>query len=143
MEGTLGGLFGAIFLAGCAWLVGAIPASATPLVVLAAFIGANAESVLAAMIQYEFTWRNEILNLANTAIGGLVALGVAMQTQPPCKKYVLRESPTKRRSVFSLFSAHVRKPSKWRQWFAPFVPHPASNPGVCDCTASGNARPGS
>jgi len=83
MEGTLGGLFGAIFLAGCAWLVGAIPASATPLVVLAAFIGANAESVLAAMIQYEFTWRNEILNLANTAIGGLVALGVAMQTQPP------------------------------------------------------------
>jgi uncharacterized protein (TIGR00297 family) len=83
MEGTLGGLFGAVFMAVFAWLIGGIPASAISLVVMAAFIGGSAESLLAAVIRSDFTWRNEILNITNTAIGAGVALAVSIQTQPP------------------------------------------------------------
>jgi uncharacterized protein (TIGR00297 family) len=83
MEGTLAGLFGAIFLAAVAWVIGAIPPSAISLVVMAAFIGGSAESVIAAAIRSDFTWRNEIFNITNTAIGAAVALVVSIQTQPP------------------------------------------------------------
>ncbi len=83
MEGTLAGLFGTIFMAVFAWLIGAVPASAISLVVMAAFIGGSAESLIAAVIRADFTWRNEILNLTNTAIGAAVALVVSIQTQPP------------------------------------------------------------
>lgn len=74
MEGTLAGLMAAVFLAFAAWILGAIPATLMPVVVVAAFIGACAESVIAAMVQVEFTWKNEILNFINTALGAAVAL---------------------------------------------------------------------
>lgn len=83
MEGTLFGLLGAVFLSGVAWLLGAIPASAIPIVVMSAFVGGCAESVIAASIRKDFTWKNEIMNFANTAIGGGMALLMAFQTQPP------------------------------------------------------------
>ncbi len=83
MEGTLGGLLGATFMAAFAWLIGAIPASSISLIVMAAFVGGSAESLIAAVIRFDFTWRNEILNITNTAIGAAVALVVAIQTQPP------------------------------------------------------------
>lgn len=83
MEGTLGGLLGAMLFALFGWLLGTYPASAIPIVVLAAFIGSGVESFLGAMVKADFTWKNEILNFTNTAIGGGIGLWIAFFTQPP------------------------------------------------------------
>ncbi|MCA9413151.1 MAG: DUF92 domain-containing protein [Candidatus Omnitrophica bacterium] len=81
MEGTLLGLAGAIVMALLAWIFGAVGyAAAIPIIVLSAFCGSSAESVLGAMMRFDFTWKNELLNFANTLIGGGLAFFIAFQT---------------------------------------------------------------
>lgn len=83
MEGTLLGLLGAIVMAVLAWLMGAFDsAAAIPIVILAAFCGASAESVGGALLTREFTWKNEILNFGNTLLGAVLAFYIAFQTIP-------------------------------------------------------------
>jgi uncharacterized protein (TIGR00297 family) len=83
MEGTLAGLFGSIILAFAGWSLGTYPASAIPIIVVSAFVGSSAESLLGAVLRWDFTWKNEILNFSNTVMGGALGLWIACQTQIP------------------------------------------------------------
>lgn len=83
MEGTLSGLAGAVLLALTAWLLGSVPAEMIPVVVVAAFAGGSTESLVAAVVKVDFTWRNDILNFGNTLFGGMLGLLIAFQTMPP------------------------------------------------------------
>jgi uncharacterized protein (TIGR00297 family) len=77
LEGTLVGVIGSALLAFMAYLFGAIPLAAVPLIMMAAFIGSSVESLLASWIQKDFSLKNELFNLINTAVGGAVGLFLA------------------------------------------------------------------
>ena len=73
LEGTLAGIAGALVLGGVAWGVGMISLGGVLVVVAAAFIGATAESYLGATFEKAKLIDNELVNFANTVIGGLCA----------------------------------------------------------------------
>jgi uncharacterized protein (TIGR00297 family) len=82
LEGTLAGILGSAVLALVGWLVGLI----TPIDILwcliAAFIATNLESVIGATLQAKFDWlTNEVVNIFNTLIGAIVAIGLALTAQ--------------------------------------------------------------
>lgn len=79
LEGTLAGIAGSLLIAGLGWGVGLISPVGIGIVVLAAFIATNLESVIGATLQTQYTWlTNEIVNGINTTLGALIAIIAAL-----------------------------------------------------------------
>ncbi len=78
VEGTLGGLAGAAVLAALAWAIGLVSPGGAVVVTVAAFFGATVESYLGATIEAIDAIDNELVNFANTAIGGAAALALGL-----------------------------------------------------------------
>ncbi|WP_027269330.1 TIGR00297 family protein [Leptolyngbya sp. PCC 6406] len=75
LEGTLAGIVGSAVIALAAWGLGLISPVGIALCLGAAFIATNLESVIGATLQTRWGWlTNELVNIANTAIGALSAL---------------------------------------------------------------------
>lgn len=77
LEGTLAGLASALLVAQLGVLVGLYPWWGALVVLAAAVVGTTAESVLGASRHTRHLLDNEGLNLLNTLIGALVAMGLA------------------------------------------------------------------
>jgi uncharacterized protein (TIGR00297 family) len=73
VEGTLGGLFGAAFIAALGVLTGLFQAEGALIVTLAGFLGALAESVIGTVAEKRGWFDNHGLNALNTAIGAALA----------------------------------------------------------------------
>ena len=73
VEGTLGGLFGALFIASLGVLTGLFGADGALIVALAGFLGALAESVIGTVAEKRGWLDNHLLNALNTAIGAGIA----------------------------------------------------------------------
>jgi uncharacterized protein (TIGR00297 family) len=85
VEGTLAGILASVVLAGAAWALGLFnlsigfsPIAPVAVVVVAAFIGTTVESVLGATLEKLKLIDNEAVNFANTLIGALAAIVIAM-----------------------------------------------------------------
>ncbi|MEM9003631.1 MAG: TIGR00297 family protein [Cyanobacteria bacterium P01_F01_bin.86] len=79
LEGTLAGILGSTVIAGVGWATGLITLTDIPICLIAAFIATNLESVIGATLQEKLTWlTNELVNIANTTIGAIVAIGLAL-----------------------------------------------------------------
>ena len=77
LEGTLAGIVASISIAVIAWTVGMISPIGIVLCIVAAFIATNLESVIGATLQSDFDWMtNEVVNVFNTLIGAIVAMGL-------------------------------------------------------------------
>jgi uncharacterized protein (TIGR00297 family) len=77
LEGTLAGIVASIAIAVVAWSVGLISPIGIGLCIVAAFIATNLESVIGATLQSDFDWMtNEVVNVFNTLIGAIVAIGL-------------------------------------------------------------------
>lgn len=77
LEGTLAGVVGSLVIAGVASLIGLMMPLAIGICAIAAFIATNAESVIGATLQARWPWlTNEVVNIINTAIGAIAALGL-------------------------------------------------------------------
>jgi uncharacterized protein (TIGR00297 family) len=76
-EGTVAGVAGSVAIAIVAHLVGLIALLGIGICIVAAFIATNLESVIGATLQHRFTWlTNELVNVVNTLIGAIVAVGI-------------------------------------------------------------------
>ena len=73
VEGTLGGLFGAAFIASLGVLTGLFHAEGALVVTLAGFLGALAESLIGTVAEKRGWLDNHGLNALNTAIGAAIA----------------------------------------------------------------------
>lgn len=77
LEGTLAGIGGAAVIAVLGWGVGLMGAIAIPICILAAFLANIVESLVGATLQERYPWlSNEVVNIINTTVGALVAMGV-------------------------------------------------------------------
>jgi uncharacterized protein (TIGR00297 family) len=77
LEGTLAGVVGSAIIALVGWGVGLMPFWGIWVCLVAAFIATNAESVIGATLQNRFAWlTNELVNVLNTLIGAVIALGL-------------------------------------------------------------------
>jgi uncharacterized protein (TIGR00297 family) len=77
LEGTLAGIVGSAIIALVGWGVGLIAWWGLLVCLLAAFVATNAESWIGATLQNQFDWlTNELVNILNTTIGALVAMGL-------------------------------------------------------------------
>jgi uncharacterized protein (TIGR00297 family) len=77
LEGTLAGIGGSVVIAGVAWAIGLISAPGIAICLIAAFLATNAESVIGATLQARWDWlTNERVNIINTAIGAIAAVGL-------------------------------------------------------------------
>lgn len=73
-EGTAAGLLGALALGGLGVLFGLVPAVTLPAIVVAATIGAFAESAMGATLEAPGIVNNDVLNFLNTAIAAAAAI---------------------------------------------------------------------
>jgi uncharacterized protein (TIGR00297 family) len=80
LEGTLAGVVGSILIAGAGVGLRLMGLNAVPLVLVAAFVATNVESLLGASLQNEqHPWAtNEFINFLNTLIGSVVSIGLAV-----------------------------------------------------------------
>lgn len=79
VEGTVAGVVAAIAIALVSWAVGLIHLPEIGICVVAAFVATNLESVIGATVQEKFEWlTNELVNVINTLIGAIVAIGLAL-----------------------------------------------------------------
>ena len=76
IEGTLAGVVASTLPAALAASTSLISWRGAAVAIVAAFIGTTLESFLGATLQRENTIDNEVVNLANTLAGGLVAMGI-------------------------------------------------------------------
>lgn len=77
LEGTLAGVLGSAVIALVGWAVGIISPIGMGICLIAAFVATNAESLIGATLQTRWNWlTNEQVNIINTAIGALVAIGL-------------------------------------------------------------------
>jgi uncharacterized protein (TIGR00297 family) len=74
LEGTLGGLLGALVVAAAGTVLGAYGWSAAVLVAVAGLLGSLAESVIGVAAERRGWMGNDLLNATNTAIGALIAV---------------------------------------------------------------------
>lgn len=77
VEGTIAGLAAATVLAGLAFALDLVPASAVPIIVVAATVSALLEGVLAATLEGPGILNNDLLNFLNTASAAGFALLLA------------------------------------------------------------------
>ena len=78
--GTLAGLAAGALVGGIAVALGLVPASNLPLVLLAAFLGSSADSLLGATLERRGLLDNEAVNFSNTLVGALAGVVGAMVT---------------------------------------------------------------
>jgi uncharacterized protein (TIGR00297 family) len=77
LEGTLAGAVGSVAIALLGYLVGLISPLGIAICIVAAFIATNIESLIGATLQHRFGWlTNDLVNLINTLIGAIVAMGL-------------------------------------------------------------------
>jgi uncharacterized protein (TIGR00297 family) len=77
LEGTLAGIVGSGVIALVGWAVGLVTPVGIGICLIAAFVATNIESFIGATLQDRFTWlTNEVVNIINTTVGALVALGL-------------------------------------------------------------------
>ncbi len=77
LEGTVAGVVASVAIALVGWLVGVISLLGVGICAIAAFIATNLESVIGATLQESLDWlTNEVVNIINTFIGAVVALGL-------------------------------------------------------------------
>ncbi|WP_088890129.1 TIGR00297 family protein [Leptolyngbya ohadii] len=82
LEGTIAGILGSAAIATVGWGVSLIPLLGIPLCLVAALIATNLESVIGATLQTKFDWlTNEVVNILNTLIGAIVAIGLGLLLQ--------------------------------------------------------------
>ena len=78
LEGTMAGIAGSAIIAGVGWSIGVITGIGALICLLAAFIATNLESVIGATLQERLPWlTNELVNIVNTTIGVIAAIGLA------------------------------------------------------------------
>jgi uncharacterized protein (TIGR00297 family) len=78
LEGTIAGIVGSLLIALVAWGFGMINLWGIGLCAIAAFVATNIESVIGATLQSRWSWlTNEVVNIINTLIGALLAMGLA------------------------------------------------------------------
>ncbi|MEL6441922.1 MAG: TIGR00297 family protein [Cyanobacteria bacterium J06621_8] len=81
LEGTLAGIFASIILAAIAWGIGLINPVGVIWCVAAAFIATTIESLIGATLESRIPWlTNDLVNLANTIIGAIAAILLALVT---------------------------------------------------------------
>lgn len=79
LEGTLAGVVASVAIALVGWLVGMITPIGVGFCILAAFVATNLESVIGATLQSKYHWlTNEVVNIFNTLIGAIVAIGLGL-----------------------------------------------------------------
>ena len=79
LEGTLAGIVGSAMIAGVGWSIGVITGIGILICLVAAFIATNLESVIGATLQEKLPWlTNELVNIVNTTIGAIAAIGLAL-----------------------------------------------------------------
>lgn len=85
LEGTLAGVVGSILMAGAGVGLKLMGWNAVPLVLVAAFVATNVESLLGASLQNDqHPWAtNEFINFLNTLIGSVVSIGLAVLLRLP------------------------------------------------------------
>lgn len=77
LEGTLAGIGGSAVIAIAGWGLGLIPVWGIVISLGAAFVATTAESVIGATVQGQWPWlTNEVVNIINTTLGALVAMGL-------------------------------------------------------------------
>jgi uncharacterized protein (TIGR00297 family) len=76
LEGTLGGLLGALVVGATGVVSGLFAWPAAILVAVAGLVGSLAESVLGTVAERRGWMSNDLLNAANTAIGALAAVAL-------------------------------------------------------------------
>ncbi len=81
VEGTLGGLFGALFIASLGVLTGLFAAEGALIVTLAGFLGALAESAIGTVAEKRGWLDNHGLNALNTAIGAALATVIGLMVR--------------------------------------------------------------
>jgi uncharacterized protein (TIGR00297 family) len=78
LEGTLAGIVGAAAIALVGWAVQLITPWGMGICLVAAFLATNLESVIGATLQAKLPWlTNELVNIINTTIGAIAAMGLA------------------------------------------------------------------
>lgn len=75
--GTLAGAAAAALVAGLAAALGLVGAGAVPAVLLAAFLGSSADSILGATLEQKGLMDNEAVNFSNTLVGALAGILVS------------------------------------------------------------------
>ncbi len=79
LEGTIAGVVASVVVALVGYMVGLIDVTGVGLCVIAAFIATSLESVIGATIQEQVSWMtNEVVNIINTTIGAIAAVGLAI-----------------------------------------------------------------
>jgi uncharacterized protein (TIGR00297 family) len=82
LEGTLAGALASVVIALVGLAVGLVDPLGVGWCAIAAFIATNLESVIGATLQEQYDWlTNEVVNGINTAIGAIVAVGLAWAWQ--------------------------------------------------------------
>jgi uncharacterized protein (TIGR00297 family) len=82
LEGTLAGIGGSVAIAIIGWLTALITPPSIGICVLAAFIATTAESVIGATLEQRWTWlTHDLVNILNTAIGAIAAIGIGYLLQ--------------------------------------------------------------
>lgn len=79
--GTLAGVAAAALVAGLAVALGLFGPGAIPAVLLAAFVGSSADSILGATLEQKGLMDNEAVNFSNTLIGALTGMLLALLGQ--------------------------------------------------------------
>lgn len=80
LEGTLAGVVGSVLMGTAGVALGLVGAGSLPLVLAAAFVATNVESLLGVWLQNDkYPWAtNEFINFLNTLIGAAFAMGVTV-----------------------------------------------------------------
>jgi uncharacterized protein (TIGR00297 family) len=82
LEGTLAGVIASSAIAALGWGLGLMRPIDIAICVIAAFVATNLESVIGATLQAKISWlTNEVVNVINTFIGAVVAVGLAVLVQ--------------------------------------------------------------
>jgi uncharacterized membrane protein len=73
---------GSVIMAGAGVALGVVGGACVPLILVAAFVATNVESLLGAALQNDkYPWAtNEFINFLNTLIGAAIAVGVTVAT---------------------------------------------------------------
>jgi uncharacterized protein (TIGR00297 family) len=77
LEGTLAGIVGSLVIALVGWIVGFVPLTGILICAIAAFIATTIESLIGATIEGKVPFlTHDVVNVLNTLIGAIVAIGL-------------------------------------------------------------------
>ena len=79
LEGTLAGAAASVALAAVAWCIGLTALRGVGVCAIAAFGATTAESLIGATVEERFAWlTHDLVNVINTALGALFAVGIGL-----------------------------------------------------------------